>query len=156
MNCRPKSSLGISSRDLRSNSILAMSFFQNSICKSMTFRIDYFHEDFSGLTRCQPSTVPVERWFLLLIQQYIYRQRVNNASQFCIKLKNLRFSFGYLNILESTSAVALAASRPRSSNRTCGATASGFPTGFTSGTRRGRWWLALETQQAKALMDNFH
>jgi hypothetical protein len=59
----------------------------------MTFRIDCSHEDFSGLTRCQLSTVPVERRFLLLIQIDIYRQRVNNASQFCIKLKNLRFYF---------------------------------------------------------------
>jgi len=59
----------------------------------MTFRIDCSHEDFSGLTRCQLSTVPVERRILLLIQKDIYRQRVNNASQFCIKPKNLRFSF---------------------------------------------------------------
>ena len=93
MCCSPMSSLGISSRDLRSNSMSAMSFFQNSICKSMTFRIDCFHEDFSGLTRCQLSTVPVERRFLLLIQIDIYRQRVKNASQTCIKPKNLRFSF---------------------------------------------------------------
>jgi hypothetical protein len=59
----------------------------------MTFRIDCSHEDFSGLTRCQLSTEPVERRFLLLIQKDIYRQRVKNASQFCIKPKNLRFYF---------------------------------------------------------------
>ena len=73
--------------------MLAISFFQNSICKSMTFRIDYFHEDFSGLTRFCLSAGPAERRYLLLIQKDIYRQRVKNASQFCIKPKNLRFSF---------------------------------------------------------------
>jgi len=59
----------------------------------MTFRIVCSHEDFSGLTRFCLSTVPVEGRYLLLIQKDNYRQRVKNASQFCIKPKNLRFSF---------------------------------------------------------------
>jgi hypothetical protein len=59
----------------------------------MTFRIDYSHEDFSGLTRFGFSTLRVEKRYLPLIQQDNYRQRVNNASKLCIKLENLRFSF---------------------------------------------------------------
>ena len=70
-----------------------MSFFQNSICKSMIFRIDYFHEDFLDLTRFCFSTLRVENRYLLLIQQDNYRQRVDNASNLCIFLENLRFSF---------------------------------------------------------------
>ncbi len=73
--------------------MLAISFFQNSICKSMTFRINYLHEDFSGLTRLDVSTLRVENRYLMLIQTYTYRQRVKNASHFCIKLENLRFTF---------------------------------------------------------------
>ncbi len=64
----------------------------------MTLRINCFHEDFSGLTRCRLSTVPVERRFLVLIQDDIYRQREKDASQFCIKSKNLRFFF-YTNFI---------------------------------------------------------
>jgi hypothetical protein len=59
----------------------------------MTFRINYFHEDFSGLTRFGFSTLWVEKRYLMLIQQDNYRQRVNNASKICIKLENLRFTF---------------------------------------------------------------
>jgi hypothetical protein len=57
----------------------------------MTFRIDYPHEDFSGLTRFGGPTLPVENCYLSLFQQDNYRQRVENASKLCIKLKNLRF-----------------------------------------------------------------
>jgi len=59
----------------------------------MIFRIDYFHEDFSGLTRFGLSTFRVEKRYLPLIQQDNYRQRVKNASNLCIKLENLRFCF---------------------------------------------------------------
>ena len=59
----------------------------------MTFRINYPHEDFSGLARFDFSTLPVENRYLSLIQQDTYRQRVKNASHFCIKLENLRFTF---------------------------------------------------------------
>jgi len=59
----------------------------------MTFRIDYSHEDFSGLTRFGFSTLRVEKRYLLLIQKDNYRQRVKNASTFCIKPENLRFTF---------------------------------------------------------------
>jgi hypothetical protein len=59
----------------------------------MTFRINYTHEDFSGLTRFGFSTLWVEKRYLMLIQQDNYRQRVKNASKLCIKLENLRFSF---------------------------------------------------------------
>ena len=59
----------------------------------MTFRIIYFHEDFSGLTCFEVSTLRVENRYLLLIQIYTYHQRVKNASHFCIKLENLRFTF---------------------------------------------------------------
>jgi hypothetical protein len=59
----------------------------------MIFRIDYSHEDFSGLTRFGSSTLPVEKRYLPLIQQDNYRQRVENASKLCIQLENLRFSF---------------------------------------------------------------
>jgi len=59
----------------------------------MTFRIDYSHEDFSGLTRFCLSTFRVENRYLPLIQQDNYRQRVINASKICIKLENLRFTF---------------------------------------------------------------
>jgi hypothetical protein len=59
----------------------------------MTFRIDCPREDFSGLARCWLSAWAAERRYLLLIQKDIYRQRVGNASQFCSKPKNLRFSF---------------------------------------------------------------
>jgi hypothetical protein len=58
----------------------------------MTFRIGYSHEDFSGLTRLGFSTLPVENRYLSIIQQDTYRQRVQNASKFCIKPKNLRFT----------------------------------------------------------------
>ena len=40
----------------------------------MTFRVDYSHEDFSGLTRFDFSTLQVENWYLTLIQQDTYRQ----------------------------------------------------------------------------------
>jgi hypothetical protein len=59
----------------------------------MTFRIVYSHEDFSGLTRFDISTWLVEKRYLSLIQQDTYRQGVGNASGFCTKLKNLRFTF---------------------------------------------------------------
>ena len=59
----------------------------------MTFRIDYSHEDFSGLTRFGFSTLRVEKRYLPLIQQDNYSHRVKNASKLCIKLENLRFSF---------------------------------------------------------------
>jgi len=59
----------------------------------MTFRIGCLHEDFSGLTRFGFSTFGVENRYLMLIQTYTYRQRVKNASHFCIKLENLRFTF---------------------------------------------------------------
>jgi hypothetical protein len=58
----------------------------------MIFRIDYSHEDFSGLTRFGLSTLRVEKRYLMLIQQDNYRQRVKNASELCIELENLRFS----------------------------------------------------------------
>ena len=41
-------------------------------------------------------------------------------------------------------------SRPRSSNRTCGFPASGFPTGFTRGTRRGPSAVCVAKQWAMA------
>jgi hypothetical protein len=59
----------------------------------MTFRIDCSHEDFSGLTRFGSSTLRVEKRYLPLFQQDNYRQRVENASKFCSKLENLRFTF---------------------------------------------------------------
>jgi len=59
----------------------------------MTFRINCPNEDFSGLTRFDFSTLPVENRYLSLFQQDTYRQRVKNASSFCIKLENLRFTF---------------------------------------------------------------
>jgi len=59
----------------------------------MTFRIGYSHEDFSSLTRFDYSTLRVENRYLSLIQQDTYRQRVKNASHFCIDLENLRFTF---------------------------------------------------------------
>jgi len=59
----------------------------------MTFRIDYSHEDFSGLTLFDFSTLQVENRYLTLIQQDTYRQWAKNASHFCIKLENLRFTF---------------------------------------------------------------
>jgi hypothetical protein len=59
----------------------------------MIFRIDYSHEDFSGLTRFGFSTLRVEKRYLMLIQLDNYRQRVENASKLCIKLENLRFTF---------------------------------------------------------------
>jgi hypothetical protein len=61
----------------------AISFFQNSICKSMTFGIDYAHKDFSGLARFCFSTFRVENRYFILIQQDIYCQRVINASKIC-------------------------------------------------------------------------
>ena len=72
---------------------LEISVFQNSICKSMTFRIVYFQKNFSGLTRFDVSTLRVENRYLSLIQKDTYRQRVKNASHFCIKLENLRLPF---------------------------------------------------------------
>jgi hypothetical protein len=39
------------------------------------------------------STLWVENRYLMLIQQDNYRQRVDNASNLCIKLENLRFTF---------------------------------------------------------------
>jgi len=59
----------------------------------MTFRINYSGEDFSGLTHVGGSTLRVENRYLPLFQQYTYRQYIEDASYFCIKLKNLRFSF---------------------------------------------------------------
>jgi len=59
----------------------------------MTFRINWLHEDFSGLARFYFSTFRVENRYLLLIQQYTYHQRVIGASKKCIKLENLRFTF---------------------------------------------------------------
>jgi len=59
----------------------------------MIFRIDYSHEDFSGLTRFGFSTLRVEKRYLPLIQQDNYSHRVKNASKLCIKLENLRFTF---------------------------------------------------------------
>jgi len=70
----------------------------------MTFRIDYPHEDFSGLTRFGSSTLWVEKRYLMLIQQDNYRQRAINASKICIKLENLRFTFmRFLSIISMAS-----------------------------------------------------
>jgi len=71
----------------------AIPVFQNFICKSMTFRIIYFHEDFSGLTQYGDSSLPVENRYLMLIQIYTYSLLIKNARHFCIKLKNLCFTF---------------------------------------------------------------
>jgi hypothetical protein len=66
----------------------------------MTFRIVYSQEDFSGLTLFGVSTLPVEKRYLMLIQQDNYRHRIKNASKICIKLENLRFIFmRYLPII---------------------------------------------------------
>ena len=49
--------------------------------------------NFLVLTCCQLFNLLSARRFLMLIQKHIYRQRVKNAGQFCIKPKNLRFLF---------------------------------------------------------------
>lgn len=50
----------------------------------MTFRINYPYEDFLGLTRLNLSTLQVEDWYLMLIQQDNYHHQIENASKLCI------------------------------------------------------------------------
>lgn len=51
---------------------------------------------YSKIGQASPLVVlcfEAEKWYLLLIHNDNYRQRVNNASKLCIKPKNPRFIF---------------------------------------------------------------